>query len=233
MVFERWLFEETKFEMVTGLSQTFVRRDRNECISMMFAKVTDDIPMAGSIEDMNSFTDYLRKIFVACKIIIDDEMIFNGCTIVQDRIGNISMSMDSYMENLKPIVLSGSRRKMQSSLVDPNEVSTYRSLSGVLAWIGYATLPEAALASSLLQQRKSRRTVSDLCEANNMLKKLKKLNPSIYYEKPQRRKATATYSFSHAAFSISKSQSYGQTGIINGLLFSSHSTDAPIYHAIN
>lgn len=233
MVLERWMLKKAKFERVTRLSQIFIRRDHHQRISMILAKVTADILMASSFENMNRFAESLRRRFGVSRIIIDNKIIFNGCSIGQDRTGDIAMSMNKYTDKINFNALSRSRQKMQSFLVDATEVSVYRSLSAALAWIGSATLPQSALACSLLQQKFSKLTVSDLCKANNMLIELKTLTPSINFRNPPHQTANAVYNFSYATFNISKSQSFGQTGIINGLVILHRSTDAPMYHPID
>lgn len=49
-VFEGWLLDVAGFERVFGVSQIFVKRTKNGDISMIIAKVTDDLLMSGRIE---------------------------------------------------------------------------------------------------------------------------------------------------------------------------------------
>lgn len=77
MVLERWISEEAKFERVMALSQIIVDPDHNECISMMFAKVTDNILMTGSIKYLKRFADSLEKQFIVSKVILDDIIVLS------------------------------------------------------------------------------------------------------------------------------------------------------------
>lgn len=86
---------KANLERVNELSQFFVRRNNIEWLSMIIAKVTDEVLMADSIGDMNSFGDYHAKRFVVSKVILGGEIIFNGYTVVQDRIRNITKPMNS------------------------------------------------------------------------------------------------------------------------------------------
>lgn len=49
--------------------------------------------------------------FKVSKTLIDEPVDFNECIIEQDGKGNISMSMKKYMQTIKPIAITRTRRK--------------------------------------------------------------------------------------------------------------------------
>lgn len=85
-----------------------------------------------------------------------------------------------------------------------------------------------------MQQRVPRLTVEDLVQANGMLKEMRDFKAEITYRSPEGsiNKVIET-SFSDAAFNISKSTQYAQTGLVTGIRFIGNGRDANIYHMID
>lgn len=77
-----------------------------------------------------------------------------------------------------------------------------------------------------MQQRISQLKVRDLCDANGILKEMRNLKPLLLFPKLRGMvKSISIVLFSDAAFNITSSNHYGQTGIITGLEFSSENYD--------
>lgn len=159
VVIEFWLLNDMGFQRIRGASQLYIKKDRSGEIILIIAKVTDDVLMAGTLIAMKWLSRQMDKRFGLSKSTIDDTIDYNGCRITQDDDGSITLDMTKYMQNIQSIDISRSRRKQYSEPATDQEVSDYRTLAGALMWIGKATLPQASLAGSIMQQRITRLTV--------------------------------------------------------------------------
>lgn len=100
------------------------------------------------------------------------------------------------------------------------ELQLLQALVGKLKYIGHGILPPAELLASRLQYYVGELRVSHLTIANNELKSIQKLMPSLFYNAPAVKFDSDT---SHAfliAFSEASTGSnyYRQNGYISGLL---------------
>lgn len=233
---ESWLIEKAGFRRVKGLSQFYVKRDDKDRIVMIAAKVTDDILIAGSIPALTNFATHICKRYKVRKVLIDDDIQFNGCEISQDHKGNVHMDMNSFLSKLNPIPINKHRRKQVHERSTPNEIELFRSLAGALLWLGSAVMPQASCIASFMQQKVTRLRVKDITDANARLKELRDIKASIRFITPASglRSEISVTSFSDAAFNISTCQSYGQTGMVVGLLFDENrGRKGPIFHPID
>ena len=169
---------------------------------------------------MRHFTELLQKRFIVGKVIIDDKLHFDGCEIMQDKIGNITMSMVRYLERLTPIELSRSRTKMRKDIATDKEAKQYRSLAATLMYLGNAVLPQASYATSILQQMLPKLRIEELVKANDILKEVLALKPQIVFRAPPSPEyitEVIVCSFADASFNHSDMTGYGQTGLVTGL----------------
>ena len=151
----------------------------------------------------------------------------------QNDDGDICLDMISCIKLFKPVELSRTRKKETNSVATPTEVTAYKSLCGVMNFLGASVLPQASLAASLLQQRVSKLTVDNMREANKVVAEILKLSPLINYRHQQPRVTNACIqTFSDASFNIKSNQDYGQSGIITGLSADTLSGDS-IYHVLD
>lgn len=234
-VIEEWMLTQAGLERVFGIPQLFVKRDQNDHISLIVAKVTDDFLLGGTIRQMQMFIDDLQKRFIVGKVAIDGKIHFDGCEIQQDMQGNITMSMVRYLERLKPIVLSRERRKQRMEIATQTELKQYRSLACTLMYLGNSVLPQAAYATSALQQWIGRVNVERLVIANEMLKEILSLKPWVTFRQPPNAaniKEVLISSFSDASFNLSSSSGYGQTGVLTGFRIELHK-GPDIFHPID
>lgn len=217
-VIEEWLLNDMDMERVTGISQLFLRRRQDGSIAMIMAKVTDDLLFAGTIYDMKDFSRRIGQRFKVSKTIIDQPINFNGCRIVQDTEGNITMDMSSYTSSIRDIDVTRNRRKEATEKATNEEYHNYRSMAGSIIWAGNGTLPQAAFSGSYMQQKAPTLRVGDLIEGNKMLKELKDLDPTIRFRKLSTDIRTMdVWTFSDASFNIVSGRDYGQTGIVTGI----------------
>ena len=218
---EEWLLNTAKMELVNGVSQLFLKRSSRGDIILMIAKVTDDLLMAGSVEYMRWFKDIIGKRFPISKCIVDSTVQFNGCRISKSKHGDIEMSMDAYVTAIPFLFVDRDRRKEQGEKATQKEFKCFRSLAGALVWLGSGTLPQASCFGSLLHQQLLRLSVRHLCDANRIVKEIKDMRPTIRLNKPPQTIVKAqVLSFSDAAFNVTSSRDYGQTGIACGIEYS-------------
>lgn len=98
------------------MGQIYIKRDDQNRIVIIAVKVTDDILLAGSIPHLNKFAEEISDRYKVSKVIIDDTINSNGCTITQDERGNISIDMTEFLSKLNPIATDRNRRKERESL---------------------------------------------------------------------------------------------------------------------
>lgn len=219
LVFEEWLTRDMGMETVRGISQLFVKRREDGSILLMVAKVTDDLLIAASAGVMKEFVEQVRKRFKISKSITNGPILFNGALIDRNERGDVSITMQPFMESLKPIELPRSRRKQSSEKATNEEYQEYRSMAGSLIWAGNATLPQAGYVASYMQQTAPKLRVHHVTEANKMMKELRDLDATITFKKMKKpAKKVEVWTFSDASFNIVAGRDYGQTGVVTGLI---------------
>ena len=232
-VIERWMLDNAKLDRVVGVSQLYVKRIKNGHITLLVAKVTDDVLIAGSNESIRRFAGELKQDFKVSRITIDEPFFFNGSYVEQDQAGNVSLSMRSYITRLKPIELSRMRKKQNDDVATAEERTRFKSLAGTINFLGSGVLPQASFVASSMQQKTGRLLVRNIREANAMVSELTKLTPVVFFPRLQSEVSKAcVYTFSDASFNIGASQSYGQSGLVTGISAQSANGDN-VYHIID
>lgn len=107
-------------------SDVQTRRNEQEEIFFMVAKVTDDFLVAGKLEYIHEFMDRLQKMFTVGKV-INDRFHFNGCEIQQNQNGDIGMAMTRYLDQLRPTSISRSPGKQRNIHANYQETNSYRA----------------------------------------------------------------------------------------------------------
>ena len=147
LAIERWLFDYG-FAAIPGLSQFFILRDNSGRISVLLAKVVDDLLLAGSVTTMNEFYKALCARFKVGRFICDRSFTFNALNISQDSSSySITMDMLDYPAKCIPLQLSPTRRKESDLPATPEERTAYQSLAGTLNFFGHGVLPPACLVA--------------------------------------------------------------------------------------
>lgn len=228
---EDWMLSDGGLQRAFGLSQLFIRRNKRDEITLMVAKVTDDFLVAGKLEYIHEFMDRLQQRFTVGKVVVDERFHFNGCEIEQDQSGNIRMSMIRYLDRLRPINVTRTRRKQRDMHANSEETKSYRALAGTLLYLGNGVLPQASLVVSLMQQCIANLKVQHLIDANEMLKDLLKLKPWITFRRPSNTEQVTYCTFSDA--SHPNDRDYGQTGIIAGFRITNELDSRTIFHPID
>lgn len=128
----------------------------------------------------------------------------------------VELSMEDYLKRFLGVQLGKERKSTPHLLANDRERSEYRSLSGVLLYLGQAVLPQACLVASKIQQKLGLLKVGHLMEANAMVAELKKLLPALLYRASRNIKDVMIYTFSDASHGAAD-EIYGQTGRLCGL----------------
>lgn len=228
--FEEWLLRDVKVERIFGISQLYRLLNSDGHNILLVAKVTDDLLMAGTLSNMKYFTEQLKRRFHISKVILDEKRHFKVCSISQSKTGAILMNMQTFADTMQPIPLSRAIPKLDNDLATSAETTLYKDISGSLIWLGSCVLPQASFIASTMQQKLSCVKVCHIREADNMLKEILSLTPSILYRSPEEAVTRArVYTFSDSACNIGKSQCYSQTGTITGIYFGT----TKLYHIID
>lgn len=228
---EHWMLEVAGLQRIFGINQLFMKRDEHGKIRLLVAKLSDDFLVAGKTEDIDEFMRQLQLRFIVGKIVGGPVFKFSGCEVLIQDNGDILMSMRSYWNRVKSIMMTRTRRKMREALATASEIVQYRSLAGTLLYLGSGTLPQASLVVSLMQQRIGRLTVAHIVEANEMTVELRRLDPVIRFKKVTNPTDVVLCSFSDA--SHPKERDYGQTGNLTGILSKNGCADGEVFHLVD
>jgi hypothetical protein len=230
LAIERWL-SDYGFEAVPGLSQFFIIRDNSGRITMLLAKVVDDLLLAGSVTTMTEFYKALCARFKVGRFICDRPFTFNALNVTQDlSSSSITMDMLDYRAKCIPIDLSPTRRKQSDLSATPEERTAYQSLAGTLNFFGHGVLPPACFVASYLQQQLGDLRVHHLAHANSLLKELLQLEPKLYFPSaPPESQDPHLIAWSDAAHGMT----YGQSGFLAGLQISGSTMDSSILHILD
>lgn len=118
------------FHRLYQVSQPFLRRNDNHEIVHMVAKLTDDLLIAGSFEEMKYLPNEISQRFRICETIIDDEIKLYGCTICQSECFDIYMAMKEYYNSIKPLNINIQRHSISHDVDSDYEKKTYRQIEG-------------------------------------------------------------------------------------------------------
>lgn len=100
---EDWLLNEAQMDRSFGIHQLFYRRHVDGSINLLVAKTSDDFLVSGSRNSIEEFFTRLKVRFEVGKAIIAPVMKFNGCEVRMQDDGGIILSMEDYVDRLKPV----------------------------------------------------------------------------------------------------------------------------------
>lgn len=127
----------------------YVWRNNDGSIKALLAKITEDLLNIGSISVIQKFADHVKRRFEVSTVIIDGEVLFNGCHITQSADGDVKLSLESYLSKLR-FKDDIEKSEDRNSRVTAEEVKQYRGLSGEMVWFDYGVLPQAAYYGSYM-----------------------------------------------------------------------------------
>lgn len=176
---------------------------------MLCAELTNDFLFSGTAKDIHWFDEQSRKRF-------------NGARIEQDQNGNITVSMEAYMERVVHIPIHQNRRIEQDCVLNEEETTQYRGLAGQLNWASRAAVQVACFPASDMVHRLGKVRVKDVCTSNEMLSELCKHVPRILYKSPKKPTVESFVgSFANAPFKIYAARSYGRNQFNAGIYMES------------
>jgi hypothetical protein len=146
--------------------------------------------------------------------------------IVTVNDGSITIDVAHYLAASSDIPLSAQRRKQQDDECTPDERTAFRTLCGRLSYLDATGMPQAIFDASHLQQRLAYVRVSDLCEANEIMRNLRSLKAEIRFQNPSSIARVSVLAYSDAAHS----GTYGQSGYLAGLCI--HQLDGTMLYFI-
>lgn len=189
-----------------GVPQLFIKRDNDANISMILAKVTDDFLMVSSANEITKFIEQIGKRFPIIKAIVDDDVKFNGNDISQNQEGKIRLSMDTYLNEMEPVIMSTECKKHRIEQSGNEEMNAFRSLACEFVCLRSSALPHASYVGSWMQQKFPMIKIENIIQANGRLKEAKEMCAFITFRPPPPDivKFVIT-SFSDASFNVTKS----------------------------
>ena len=100
---------------------------------------------------------------------------FLGRAVTQLDDMSFVVSQETYVNDIKPILIPKTRRAEASSTLTAEGKMTLMSLVGQLAWTARESLPHIAYDVSDLQQRFNKATIAELVRASSVLRTARKL----------------------------------------------------------
>lgn len=161
------MMRNEKLVRVPGVSQLYVMKDTGNEKHMVFAKVTDDILIAGSVESMDDFVNKISIQFTLRKVIFDENITFNGCNSRKHKVGFVIMDMNIYLASLKFLPLSKGRRMCHKSSATKEKRNAFAKLTCKLIWVGKVTLPQASFVASIMQRKLLSLAVKGIIQTNS------------------------------------------------------------------
>lgn len=148
---EDWMMKEYGMERVFGVPQLFVKREATR-IELLIAKATDEFLVSGKTEDARNFMRELGKAFKVGKVAIGGTFRFISCEVdVGDDV--LKMSLRDFLDRIKKVKIADERRHQGESLATDKEEADFRSVAGVLMYLGNAIIPQAAMMESKVKQK--------------------------------------------------------------------------------
>ena len=100
-----------------------------------------------------------------------EKMVFCGCQLQQSvDLRTINLDLENYIRHTKPITLEKARKQDGEDKLTPREQSMLRGLLGALAWPANQVMPHLSASVSLAQAATSNAKVSNITEANKILR---------------------------------------------------------------
>ena len=169
------VLEDAGWTQLVSLPGVFVLRIGKVLKGILVLHV-DDALHAGEGEEYEKAMDKILKTFdIKEDKRKEGHFNFLGRQVAQQPDGTVYVTMQTYLDEVKPIFITKARRSTNDAAVTGAEKTELMSLVGQLAWVARESLPQIAFDVSDLQQRFTVATVSELVRANAVLRQAKKL----------------------------------------------------------
>lgn len=130
--------------------------------------------------------------------------------------------MPKYFERIKTLPLSKEKKRKPAEKATYDQITSYRSLAGTSLYLGQAVLPQVCLVLSKMQQRLGYLRITDLLDANLMVKELLSLKPMLCFTRFNQIQTVMLTTLSDA-LQAGVRKEYEQSRIISGLLLKTSS----------
>ena len=140
----------------------------------------DDILWAGNQDYMKPIVTKIKSIFEISHE-SEDNFTYVGLHTVQDSDGSITIDQLSYIDSMSTIPLSTERLKAPHQALNTEETSDLRTALGQLNWVANMTRPDISFTVSRISARVKQATVTDIKDANKMIKHVKETPSSVLF----------------------------------------------------
>ena len=137
---------------------------------------------------------------------------FTGLDMEQNPDYSIRVSQSEYLQKIDPIDIPKPRRKDEQSSITPAELQQLRALCGSLQYAAVHSRPDIAAKVAFLQKKIPKAMVSDLMEANKVLREAKTTSETSILVQPIPLQEVTFASFGDASFA-SENQLRAQQGL--------------------
>lgn len=131
--------------------------------------------------------------------------------------------MERYAAGLSRIERSCARRMSVAAKADASKILLFCRHAEEILWLGCAASPGGCYMASIMKQHIWTLKVLDIVRANEAVKLQSHTGPRIYFQNPNEANGeTGSFSigpYADAAINVSALGSYGQTGIVVGIVF--------------
>jgi len=219
------------FIHVIFIPQLFYMDDSDGKVKIMAVKVVDDILFAGPCDTIKKVVQEIKSKYELGTVVYGPgNFLFSGLTVTHNEDYTFTIHADEKINACEPYPLDRTRRKQIDENANPVELSAYRSINGIIGWIGAAASPFCSFASSYLQQRLPNVKVRDIITQINMLRQLKRLGSVIQYKRPT---DSEKYEVSILIFAdANRGKESGQLGFVAGLLIGDFKSGS-IFHTLS
>ena len=128
----------------------------------------DDFLFSGSKQDQE-WQNILEKVRAKFKWSDWEDNCFTQCGVQVEKVGDgFALSQPRYVEGIKEIPLSSSRRRDANSVTSDREKTQLRALLGALSWHAQQVAPHVSAEVSLLLSEVTESTVNTVIKANQL-----------------------------------------------------------------
>ena len=206
--YDRVCEEMTKMGATVSIydKSVFMWHEDSKLVGLIITHV-DDFEYCGTLKWQKQVIDNLAKIF---KISKKEQGSFKyiGLNIEQDE-RQVFIDQAGYVNDLKEINLSSSRKKQVEDHLTEEERKQLRSICGQVLWVTSQTRPDSSFNGCLISNYGNDPKVKCLLEANKTVKKLKSDQLKIVYPnlgEPEKMRVVVYGDGSHASLMSGASQ---------------------------
>ena len=228
------LIEDLQLKAIIGIPQFFYKYVENQLV-LLLAKYVDDIILAGLNE---TWLEYARlgvsRCFELSEWHVAPKSLSINSTEVMQSTNAVTVKMDEYVRDIRPILMTPLRRKQISDKASRNEIYQVGSLAGSITYMSIALYPPALMVSSLMQQSVPFLNVARIKQMNGFVRDMMKRDRKLCYLKNDVKLADArVIIFSDAGYphtNCSELKSVAQEGCIAGIGFAERKGD--VFHTL-